>query len=129
MKLTKSEIDNHITNYSDPNYQVPEAIISWPAHGDIALGQNYNLAPYIDVNDNNIYDPYNGDYPCIKGDEAIYMIRNDVGNFHSESGHYSIRRKYSTSLLPYIDTLLNEQYFLGIDTDIINNDTSNPLFV
>ena len=113
-KLTKDEIDNHLINYSEPNYIMPEAILSWPAHGDNALGQSYKLAPYIDVNDNNIYEPYNGDYPCIKGDEAIFMIRNDIGNFHTESGHYDVNYIYSTNLSTYMDSIWVEENFIDI---------------
>ena len=123
-KLTKSEIVNHTINFSNPDYVMPEAIFSWPAHGDITKGQSSNLAPYIDIDNNNIYEPHNGDYPCIKGDEAIFMIRNDVGNFHTESGHYDIRRLYSTNLSPYIDSNIHQQNYLGVDTFLINNDTS-----
>jgi len=49
------------------------------------MGQAGNLAPYIDVDGNGIYNYQGGDYPDIKGDEAIFFIRNDVGNLHTES--------------------------------------------
>ncbi|MBK8414466.1 MAG: hypothetical protein IPL22_08125 [Bacteroidetes bacterium] len=35
------------------------------------------LAPFADFNSNGIYDPQNGDYPYILGDESIYSIFND----------------------------------------------------
>ena len=35
-KITKKEIDFHIQNYTNDNYIATEAIMSWPAHGDIA---------------------------------------------------------------------------------------------
>jgi hypothetical protein len=121
-KLTKDEIDNHIANYAQADYIMPEAIFSWPAHGNIAVGQSYNLAPYIDVDNNNIYEPHNGDYPCIKGHEAIFLIRNDVGNFHTESGHYDLKYIYSTNLSTYMDSIWIEENF--IDTFFSANDAS-----
>ncbi len=84
-KINKIEIDSHIINYSNGSYVMPEAIENWPAHGDISMGQSQNLAPFVDVDNNGIYTPLNGDYPDILGDQTIYIIRNDIGNIHTES--------------------------------------------
>lgn len=56
---------------------VPPEIANWPAHGDPNMGEAYDLAPYVDVNQDNKYVPVDGDYPDIKGDEAIFVIFND----------------------------------------------------
>jgi hypothetical protein len=60
-------------------------IITWPARGE---GNNTrNMAPFVDVNNNGIYDPFNdGDYPYIKGDQMLYWIFNDNLGPHTESG-------------------------------------------
>ena len=84
-KINKTEIDDHILNYNSAGYIIPDAIENWPAHGDTTLGQAFYLAPFIDIDNNGIYNPFLGDYPQIKGDQALYMIRNDVGNIHGES--------------------------------------------
>ena len=57
---------------------IPQEIADWPAHGNTAMGEAANLAPFVDVNSNGIYEPAQGDYPQIKGDEAIYVIFNDA---------------------------------------------------
>jgi hypothetical protein len=44
------------------------------------------LAPYADYNNNQIYDPQNGDYPYIFGDQACYSITNDIYAAHTETG-------------------------------------------
>ena len=75
-KVTSAEVLNHINNYSDPNYQIPEAIETWPAHGDIRQAEY--LAPFVDVDLDTEYHPENGDYPLIKGDESIFFIYNDA---------------------------------------------------
>ncbi|MCH2224733.1 MAG: T9SS type A sorting domain-containing protein, partial [Crocinitomicaceae bacterium] len=54
--------------------------------GDVTQGFAYDLAPYVDVNLNGEYDPENGDFPCIKGDRAIYLIMNDKGDVHQSGG-------------------------------------------
>ena len=84
-KINKTEIDDYITNFinQNPNYTIPDIILNWPAHGDVSMGQSPYLAPFIDSDSNGIYDPYQGDYPDIKGDQAIYIIRNDVGDIHT----------------------------------------------
>ena len=85
-KIDKSIIDEYQTRFgTDPTYIVPDIILEWPAHGDLTLGQAHNLAPFYDMNANGIYEPYGGDYPDIKGDQAIYIIKNDVGDVHTES--------------------------------------------
>lgn len=56
---------------------IPSSIADWPAHGDTTLGEAYHLAPFVDVDQDGNYIPANGDYPKIKGDEAIFAIFND----------------------------------------------------
>lgn len=76
-QISKSEIIHHVSNYYEPGYVLSENIENWPANGDQSLGVDNDLAPYVDFNNNGFYDPENGDYPCIKGDEAVYFIYND----------------------------------------------------
>lgn len=85
-KVNKSTITSHIANYTTSGYVVPASIANWPAHGNVANGEAANLAPYIDVNSNNIYDPANGDYPQIRGDQAIFYMVNDDKQAHAETG-------------------------------------------
>jgi hypothetical protein len=68
-KITRAEVDEHITSYATSGYVMPSSIANWPAHGD--EGYSYYLAPFKDVNDNGIYDPENGDYP-------YYDTQNDL---------------------------------------------------
>ncbi len=54
-----------------PNYQIPESILDYPAHGDVAKNQSYYLAPFKDVDGDGNYDPNQGDYP-------YYDITNEL---------------------------------------------------
>ncbi|MFK7922071.1 MAG: T9SS type A sorting domain-containing protein [Bacteroidia bacterium] len=76
-KISKSTIDQHIANWQNPNYVVPTSIADWPAHGDSNRQEAYYLAPFMDINGSGIYEPTLGDYPLIRGDQALYMIFND----------------------------------------------------
>ena len=60
--VTEQEIINHISNYQNNLYTVPNNILNWPGNGEPLNGEAQNLAPYNDVNNNGIYDPQNGDY-------------------------------------------------------------------
>jgi hypothetical protein len=84
-KVSKSQIACHKSNYMNPNYTIPQDILSWPAHGDTSLGISANLAPFVDLDSNNIYNPENGEYPLIKGDEAVFYIMNDIAGSHTQS--------------------------------------------
>ena len=87
--ISKSEIDefndffacqsNPLCDESSvfPNYVIPNVISSWPAHGDISQNEDFYIAPFIDLNLDGFYNPADGDYPCIKGDQMIFSIFND----------------------------------------------------
>lgn len=86
------------------DYTTPSYFYTYPAHGNTALLQDYYLAPFYNYDDNEEYDPTQGDYPwydflreidCanrkredqvpLYGDQTFYWIFNDKGNIHTES--------------------------------------------
>ncbi|PWH85126.1 hypothetical protein [Brumimicrobium oceani] len=75
--VKKSDILYHISNYNQQGYIAPNGILNWPGNGDPSIGVAEQLAPYIDQNNNGIYEPHLGEYPCIKGDEASYQIMHE----------------------------------------------------
>ena len=83
--VKKSEIIYHIDNYNQLGYVAPDGILNWPGNGNASIGVAEQLAPYVDLNNNGIYEPHKGEYPCIKGDEMVYQIMND-DRIHNESG-------------------------------------------
>ncbi len=91
-KLNKTDIDDFITNFANGNVQngsfIPAAdLLSWPGNGDISQNQDVLLAPFADLNGDNIYDPIGaGEYPLIKGDQAIFTIFNDSYLPHGSGG-------------------------------------------
>lgn len=95
-KISYTDINAFISNFNsgnvqNGNYTPTEDILTWPAKGT----GNYSrsLAPFVDVNNNGIYDPITGgDYPKIKGDQALYFIFNDrlYGSMNQSSGCVSM---------------------------------------
>lgn len=87
-----------------PNAEIMNRIVNWPAHGDVSLGQDFYLAPFYDRDQNGIYDAANGDHPwyddilqrddikcgfdrriSLFGDETHWWVFNDKGNIHTET--------------------------------------------
>jgi hypothetical protein len=43
------------------------------------------MAPFVDVDNNGLYDPLQGDYPMIKGHQMLWFVYNDNGpSLHNE---------------------------------------------
>ncbi|MFN0201893.1 MAG: T9SS type A sorting domain-containing protein [Bacteroidia bacterium] len=101
-KVTRSQIDElrASTNKGEVLGKYPD-LKDWPAYGKDADGNNVQatlpgknanggdqiyLAPFIDVDGDLKYDAAAGDYPDIKGDEAVWWVINDKGNVHTATG-------------------------------------------
>lgn len=96
-----------------------DIINSWPAFGP----EGQPLAPFYDVNNDGIYDPLTGDVPdfdvtglrgCaakLYGDQCLFLVFNDKGNIHSETGGAAIGLE------------VQEQAFAFATNDEINNMT------
>jgi len=89
--LKKSEIDFHRAHYWEKDYVPIHDILTWPGNGNVSLGQAEKLAPFSDRNGNGIYEPYDGDYPEIRGDQCLFFIFNDDRDVHQESTGEKLR--------------------------------------
>lgn len=76
-KVNRTQLIAHEDSLGLPGYEIPEVILNWPAHGDTTNGEAFYLAPFVDVNEDGIYNPELGDYPEIRGSQTIYCIFND----------------------------------------------------
>ncbi|MES2513972.1 MAG: T9SS type A sorting domain-containing protein [Bacteroidota bacterium] len=90
-KINKSDIDLFLVNVANGNVQngtftIPNSILNWPGNGDISQNQDQLLAPFMDVDGDNVYTPSAGDYPLIKGDQAIFTVYNDNYLPHGSGG-------------------------------------------
>ena len=103
-KVKRTEIDAFILDFANntvdfTNY--PD-IETWPAHGDVNRGEDFHLAPFVDVNHDGFYRPQaDGDYPCIEGDEALWYIINDETEPHSETGGPSLQFQIETMVYAF----------------------------
>ncbi len=89
-KVTRQQVDQHRAQLF-PTLNVSNAIRFWPARGnphilaEYGIGITQNMAPFVDVNTNNYYDPANGDYPAFCGDQAIFFVFNDERASHDSA--------------------------------------------
>ncbi len=94
-------------NVTNGTYPIPEPILNWPAQGT----GNYtrNLAPFIDYNTDGIYNPYDGDYPEITGDQMLWWVFNDTLAPHTETNGaafgFEIQGKAYAFTCPTISTI------------------------
>ena len=111
-------------NVNPPSFEIMNKIYSWPAHGDVALGQAYFLAPYFDYNFDGQYKPQDGDYPLIKGCCATYMIQNDAAHSHSYTNTDSLGIEIHTMFYQYkTSDYLNDVTF--VELKAFNRSTNN----
>lgn len=119
--LTRNQIEDFIANHGQPGYVIPNDILTWPAHG----GEQYwpYLAPFIDVNDDGHYDPHDGDYPDIRGDQCLFFIFNDH-TAHTETHGEPLRVEIQAMVYAFdepSDEILNNTVFFHYN--IINRST------
>lgn len=88
-KVNRFDVEDFKYNFQNGNvangtYTIPQDILTWPVHGTGNISRY--LAPFIDFNADNHYNPYDGDYPQIKGDQMLYWILNDNLRQQTASG-------------------------------------------
>jgi hypothetical protein len=91
-KINASSVDSHIVRTGRTIANTPADIVTWPAKGNTlaagkggaALSIPDALAPFVDVNNDGVYNFVDGDYPLIKGKQALWWVFNDVRP-HTES--------------------------------------------
>lgn len=81
-KTSQPEIKDHQYLYNSNSYNTPSGIANWPTK----VGSD-NVASFVDLNQNLIYEPQKGDYPFIRGDQCALKLESDArqiaGNFPS----------------------------------------------
>lgn len=131
------EIEEFKKKYADGSlaggsYTPPADFLSWPAHG--TGNHAHNLAPFVDIDGNGKYEPMKGDYPAIKGEQALYWIFNDNAGMgiHSETSGLPLGAEVHAMAYAYnCDSIMpgspNEalNYTTFYEYKIINRSTDN----
>jgi hypothetical protein len=132
-KLDRWQIDEFRTMFANGSvtagtYTPAYDIINWPANGWSSYSSN--LAPYVDVNGDGVYDYLSGDYPKIKGDQMCYWIFNDNLAAHGETGGAPLKVEVHASAYAYncdslADSLKALNYTTFYDYEIYNRSGTN----
>jgi len=126
-KVNRDEVNYHRSNYWKGDYEAVDVIIKWPGNGDVANGQTEQLAPFFDSNENGLYEPMDGDYPLIRGDQTVFFIYND-DRVHTETNGERMKVEIHGMAYGYDepnDELLNNTVFVHYD---IYNRSDNTYF-
>ncbi len=92
-KINRTDIQHFQGIVTHDSASTLNAIWTWPAKGNIhaaglfgaPLDITTDMAPFVDLNGNGIYEPLLGEYPDIKGDQALWWVYSDNGAAHSET--------------------------------------------
>ncbi len=94
-KVNLTTIDSFLALTIHTLSNTPASILEWPGKGNIYSQTpnnssltipNRDMAPFIDVNSDGIYNPLDGDYPDIKGEQMLWWVFNDNSAPHGETG-------------------------------------------
>lgn len=127
-KITRDQVNYHVGNFTASGYIPDPAIAKWPGNGNTADGIAAQLAPYVDVNGDQIYNPLDGDFPYFQGDMAVYVIMNDEAGPHMQTGgaalgievHALFYQYESTDAEINNTTFLNAKVFNRRDTNYVD---------
>jgi len=92
-KINKTDIDAFRAISTHTSVNTHPTILTWPAkgnpyaagNGNVPLSVTENMAPFVDVNGDGSYNALKGDYPAIKGDQALWWVFSDNGPVHTET--------------------------------------------
>jgi len=133
--ISKATIDTFVSRYIEAQGSlvkgsIPKSILEYPAtnnphFNEFPLPKDVNLAPFVDTNKDGNYDPLDGDYPAIRGDQNNWNIFNDVRFYGREQGcNYPLNMQiscmaYASASKDYINNATFYDYTLtykGNDT-------------
>lgn len=120
-QVTKEEIDAFINDFKESGgkTEIPRNIREWPGNGRVDHRDDKFMAPYVDVGGGRGYEPELGDYPDIRGDQAVWYVYNDLGNLKTETGSGGIGLEMRTMAFAFVssDEINNMTFY---ETTIVN---------
>ena len=128
-KINRTDIQYFRSLASHNVTNTPAEILSWPGSGNtyargnggavLAMVAGNSYAPFVDLNADGVYQPLMGEYPDIKGDQALWYVFSDNGPVHSESQGRPLGVEIQTMIYAYSrGTLIDNVVYY--DYNIIN---------
>ena len=135
-EVTRQDVNNFLDDGT-----ISQNLLRYPASNNphlidligADLPANESYFPFFDINNDGTYNPYDGDYPVITGDQSIHWILNDIGNEHTKSqgDAFGIEIKISAYAynLPSMDTITFYRYIVTNKSDAIYEDFKFGMWV
>jgi hypothetical protein len=138
-KVTQDDINTFLSTPVHTLTNTPKSILEWPgmrnpyARGNngallnLQNWQNHFLAPYVETGLWNEYNPLEGDYPAIKGDEMAWFVFNDRGPTHNQTNSQGMKLEIQGSVYGYkrnslIDNVIYYDYkIINFNTQTIDS--------
>ncbi|MES2702981.1 MAG: T9SS type A sorting domain-containing protein [Bacteroidota bacterium] len=131
-KVNRSEIQHFLATMGHTPANTAPSILTWPGKGNthargndgVPLTVSTDMAPFTDVNGNGIYEPLSGDFPDVKGDQALWWVFSDNGPTHDQSDGMPLKAEVHAMSYAYSrGTLIDNVIYY--DYHIINKSTNN----
>ncbi len=138
--VTDDQINTHNADFADNGIidNPIDAIMGWPGRGNPNFESfngfelplfNHSMAPFIDLNGNDIFEPTAGDYPNINGaTEGNWFVFNDAGGPHSSSGGEALGMQTQVLAYSYAsnedainDATFYDYYFAYKGTEVLED--------
>jgi len=84
--MYRGTANTHRDDFQNPGYTPSGLITSWPANGNPNANELLDLAPFIDLNGNGLYEYNLGEYPLYMGKRNCFMVFNDQANNNTGPG-------------------------------------------
>jgi len=94
-KVNRSDIQLFQALTVHDTINTPVDILTWPAVGNtyargnggapLTLYPGNTYAPFVDLNGDGIYEPLEGEYPDVPGDQALWWVFSDNGPAHTQT--------------------------------------------
>ncbi|MCC6412874.1 MAG: PQQ-binding-like beta-propeller repeat protein [Saprospiraceae bacterium] len=121
---------------------VPFDLLTWPGKGNPHFKYNLGFlpvttnpdlfpAPFVDVNNDGLYNVYDGDYPEIKGDQMVWMCFNDKTS-HEQSNGNMLEFNLEIEIYTYDcvgDPTINGSFFAHFDIKNMANERADSIFM
>lgn len=133
-KVNRTDIIGFLALSTHTVMNTPAPILEWPAKnnpyaagaGSAPLTITTDMAPFIDANSDGNYNPLDGDYPDIKGDQMLWWVFSDNGATHNNAVGGSLPLKVEIHAKAYAfkrNTLIDNVVYYELD--IANKSGSN----
>lgn len=124
-KVTAIDINTFLAITTHTLANTPASILEWPAKNNpyakgnsgVPLTITTDMAPFIDVNGDGNYNPLQGDFPKMKGDQMLWWVFNDNGATHDNTNGNSLGIQIKATAYAYargtkVDNILFYEYTL-----------------